>query len=48
LIQKLNPSQVIADGSNYKSYIRRWKQICETNKISFHNTNNKGAFILKH
>jgi competence protein ComEC len=48
LIQKLNPSQVIADGSNYKSYIRRWKQICETNKISFHNTNNKGAFILKY
>ncbi|MEO9572140.1 MAG: ComEC/Rec2 family competence protein [Polaribacter sp.] len=47
LIQKIKPSQIIADGSNYKSYVIRWKKTCLINKISFHYTGQKGAYILK-
>lgn len=47
LIDSLNPEQIIADGSNYKSYIERWKATCLKREIPFHNTNEKGAFILK-
>jgi competence protein ComEC len=44
LIKILNPSQIIADGSNYKSYIKRWGIVAEKLKIPFHDTNEKGAF----
>ncbi len=46
LIKRLQPKYVIADGSNYKSYINRWKTICKKEKLPFHNTNEKGAFII--
>ncbi|WP_299062412.1 ComEC/Rec2 family competence protein [uncultured Polaribacter sp.] len=48
LIQKIKPSQIIADGSNYKSDIIRWESICFQNKIPFYYTGIKGAFILKY
>lgn len=38
------PNQIIADGSNYKSYIKRWKATCLKEKIPFHNTNEKGFY----
>jgi competence protein ComEC len=38
------PKQIIADGSNYKSYIKRWKATCLKEKIPFHNTNEKGFY----
>ncbi|MGB0892592.1 MAG: ComEC/Rec2 family competence protein, partial [Flavobacteriaceae bacterium] len=47
LIHQLKPKQIIADGSNYKSYINRWEVICEKEKIPFHYTGQKGAFVLK-
>lgn len=47
LIDSLQPNQVIADGSNYKSYVDRWKRTCAERKIPFHNTSEKGAFILR-
>ena len=47
LIQKIKPSTIIADGSNYKSYIIRWKKICLQNQMPFHYTGQKGAYILK-
>ena len=47
LIDSINPSQIVADGSNYKSYIERWKATCRKRKIPFHNANEKGAYILK-
>ena len=47
LIKNLQPSQIVADGSNYKSYINRWKNLCETEKIPFHYTGQNGAFIVK-
>ncbi|WP_103864018.1 ComEC/Rec2 family competence protein [Aquimarina sp. I32.4] len=43
----LKPKQIIADGSNYKSYIDRWEISCKKQKISFHRTDKKGAFVLK-
>jgi competence protein ComEC len=47
LIKTLKPSQIIVDGSNYKSYVIRWKKICLENEISFYYTGEKGAFILE-
>ena len=46
LIENLKPKIIIADGSNYKSYLRDWEQTCLKNKTPFHNTMQKGAFIL--
>lgn len=46
LIDSLQPSQIIADGNNYKSYIEKWKTTCLKQKTPFHNTNEKGAFII--
>ncbi|SHG63346.1 ComEC/Rec2 family competence protein [Winogradskyella jejuensis] len=47
LIDSLQPKQIIADASNYKSYVERWKQTCRDKKIPFHSTYEKGAFIFK-
>lgn len=47
VIDSLKPQQIIADASNYKSYVNRWKLTCRDKKIPFHYTNEKGAFILK-
>ena len=46
LIKTLQPKYIIADGSNYKSYVKRWQAICKKEKLPFHNTNEKGAFII--
>lgn len=47
VLDSLQPKQVIADGSNYKSYINRWKESCKKQNIPFHQINKKGAFILR-
>lgn len=47
LIKKIAPSQIIADGSNYKSDVIRWKNICVRNHVPFHYTGVKGAYVLK-
>ena len=47
LIKKLTPKQIIADGSNYKSYVKRWKATSEKLDIPFYDTSKNGAFILK-
>lgn len=46
LLKYLNPKIIIADGSNYKSYLKNWEQTCLKNKTPFHNTLQKGAFVL--
>lgn len=48
LIDSIKPKYIIADGSNYKSYIERWDEICEKRKIPFHQTSKKGAFVIKY
>ncbi|WP_299361410.1 ComEC/Rec2 family competence protein [Winogradskyella sp.] len=47
LIDSLNPKEIIADASNYKTYVKRWRVACKHKKIPFHYTNEKGAFILR-
>ena len=47
VIDSIQPEQIIADGSNFKSYVERWKGTCQKRKIPFHNTNEKGAFVLR-
>ncbi|MDD7913515.1 ComEC/Rec2 family competence protein [Polaribacter sp. MSW5] len=47
LIRVLQPKQIIADGSNYKSYINRWEITSKKQKTPFHYTGRNGAFILK-
>ncbi|SIS42048.1 competence protein ComEC [Zobellia uliginosa] len=46
VIAKLEPQCIIADGSNYKSYIDRWKQTCLKRKLPFHATGEKGAYYF--
>ncbi len=45
VLDSLKPQQVIADGSNYKSYVKRWEKTCDDKEISFHYTGKEGAFI---
>ncbi|MCW5518701.1 ComEC family competence protein [Aureitalea sp. L0-47] len=47
LIENLQPKKIVADGSNYKSYVRRWENTCRNRKLPFHHTGNSGAFILE-
>ncbi|MFD0991551.1 ComEC/Rec2 family competence protein [Mariniflexile jejuense] len=46
LIDSINPKQIIADGSNYKSYVERWEATCRKRKLPFYQTSKKGAFII--
>ncbi|WNH11278.1 ComEC/Rec2 family competence protein [Thalassobellus suaedae] len=48
LIDSIEPKQIIADGSNYKSYIENWESICKKRKLPFHQTSKKGAFIISY
>ncbi|MGI9547934.1 MAG: ComEC/Rec2 family competence protein, partial [Flavobacteriaceae bacterium] len=45
-LSKIKPEFVIADGSNYKSYVKRWKRSCHKLGIPFHDTNIDGAIYL--
>lgn len=47
LIATIKPKEIIADGSNYKSYVQLWKVTCEQEKIPFHATAEKGFYSLK-
>ena len=47
LIDSLHPKVLIADGSNYHSYVNRWKKTCSNKKLPFHYTGEKGAYIFK-
>lgn len=47
VIDSLHPKQIVVDASNYKSYIDQWEISCKKQKIPFHRTDKKGAFILK-
>jgi len=47
LLDSLKPKIIIADGSNYTSYVTRWRETCKKRKLPFHHTGSEGAFILK-
>lgn len=44
LLDSINPKMVIADGSNYRSYVSRWKQTCLKKEIPFQSTGEKGYY----
>ena len=41
------PKLVIADGSNYKSYLKHWQESCKKQNIPFHATAEKGYYSIK-
>lgn len=45
LIKMINPKQIIANGNNYKTFVNRWKVICENEKTPFYYTGINGAFV---
>lgn len=47
VIETIHPNAVIADATNYKSYVNRWKSTCETKKIPFHATAEKGFYKIE-
>ena len=47
LIDSLQPKYIIADGSNYRTYIKRWAASCKKRKLPFHYTGEKGAYYIK-
>jgi competence protein ComEC len=47
LIKTVQPSKIIADGSNYKRDVIHWEKTCLAEQVSFHYTGFKGAFVLK-
>ncbi|WBL26092.1 ComEC/Rec2 family competence protein [Zunongwangia sp. HGR-M22] len=44
VIQVLEPTMIVADASNYPSFIQLWKATCANKKIPFYQTGKKGAF----
>ncbi|MEM6684591.1 MAG: ComEC/Rec2 family competence protein [Bacteroidota bacterium] len=46
IMEMLQPEYIIADGSNYRSYVQRWKDAATKQKVPFHYTGEKGAFII--
>ncbi|MBU2951222.1 ComEC family competence protein [Tamlana agarivorans] len=48
VIDSLQPKYIIADGSNYKTYVNRWERICKKRNLPFHQTGKQGAFIIKY
>ncbi len=46
ILQSHKPEVIVADASNYKSYIVSWKQTCSKHKIRFHTTYENGFYRL--
>ena len=46
LIDSIQPKYIIADGSNYTSYLENCEAVCQKRKLPFHRTSKKGAFMI--
>jgi competence protein ComEC len=46
VIDNLNPEIIIADGSNYPSFVARWKATSEAKNTAFHSTSTDGSYPL--
>lgn len=46
LIQQLEPKQIIADATNYASYVERWRTTCASLGVDFHSTYEKGDWRI--
>lgn len=47
VLQSCKPKMIVADATNYKSYVARWKATCNKEKIPFHATAEKGFYKLQ-
>ncbi len=47
LIDSVQPKKILADGSNYRSIIERWRKTCAKRKLPFHYTGEKGAYYFE-
>ena len=47
LIKTLAPKLLIADGTSYTSFVKRWRLVCNKNRVLFHDTGEQGAYVLK-
>jgi len=46
ILQTCKPKMIVADASNYKSYVALWKATCSQQKIPFHAVAEKGFYKL--
>jgi competence protein ComEC len=46
LLQTFKPEMIVADASNFKTYIKVWEATCRKEKIPFHATGEKGFYRL--
>ena len=46
MLKSLKPKMVIADGSNYKSYLNIWEKTAANNNVEFVNTTNSGTYMI--
>lgn len=46
LLAVMKPKHIVADATNYKTYIARWATTCRKQKIPFHATAEKGFYKL--
>jgi len=47
LLHEYQPEILVADGSNFKTYIDRWQRSAKRYKVAFYDTNRKGAFVWR-
>lgn len=47
MLLEITPKEVIADGTNYPSFVNRWRKKCEELGILFHSTAQDGAYIFE-
>lgn len=45
-IEETNPKVILADGSNYKSAVSRWKKTCAKRKVPFYYTGTAGFYTF--
>ncbi|WP_149274705.1 ComEC/Rec2 family competence protein [Pareuzebyella sediminis] len=46
VIDILNPKIILADGSNFRTYVNRWQETCSKRQIPFHFTGKKGSYLF--
>lgn len=46
-LQNCKPKLIVADASNYKSYVKIWKSTCFKQNVAFHSIADKGFYRLK-
>ena len=45
-LDSIKPKKIFADGSNYPSLVKKWKQTCIQKEIPFHYTGEKGYYVF--